>query len=498
MKVRDCLDNMSKMYLNRVVNSFSRDIHKLSESGMRDFISRNYKEITQHGHIKAKLDFSDVSHRERNVLRTLLLFLLLQPERSVKDEELFPQFNDYLKSLTKTYKKKDIIESIPENKREIIRTVFEIILEDENITVDEERIVNGLKEKLGLTQVEFYAILHIIRNINSEFDFTNAEIDEGMKELQNRGLVYYLSKNADVKKCVIPDEITDVLIDHYEYPLTYKSFELLLGEVNKTSIQKLLKERGLSTSGSKEECIYALHERGYKPEKLLEDVNKTDLDNIAKKLDDVKVSSTKNKLIKEILRNYFYLDTSPLEKDGKLTNAKLWEYYDDYANRRYQKLRQLNLISRDLDIEHAFEELTKYAFSRLAGTKLRQTKDTNSADGITIDSNGFMIMWDNKSQESYYRFPLQHQKQFTQYIVKSKQKPSVFLVITGDVADAKDIQKKCIKLTAETGTTFAVIEASMFKKLLDGSDNSHFDLQILNHTGLIDEKTAEQRLAALS
>jgi hypothetical protein len=151
-------------------------------------------------------------------------------------------------------------------------------------------------------------------------------------------------------------------------------------------------------------------------------------------------------------------------------------------------------------MESAFEEATRYIFEEKLGLKLLPMPGTNHPDGILeFGKAKELLMWDTKSKETVYEFPNDHYRQFKNYIHESVQRVSCFLVI------APEISAKCLanafKIKGASGcdADVALISAEDLKWIAEnwkdqGIKSKKFDLEVLNHTGLLDLQTIKQRM----
>ena len=72
MRVDDAVKNMTKSYLDRVIDSFAKDFPKLDEEKSRETIVRNADELTDPGRIRRQLTFTGTKYSDR-ILQTYIL-----------------------------------------------------------------------------------------------------------------------------------------------------------------------------------------------------------------------------------------------------------------------------------------------------------------------------------------------------------------------------------------------------------------------------------------
>jgi hypothetical protein len=496
MKIQESVIHMSKSYLDRIVQSFAKDVKKLTEEESRQFIEKNIKDLKQVEYILKKLDFLELSIEMRSFAKEFLCFMLLQRNQSISEQTIYEDFDKYLREKIRRIKDQSTLSTISKEKVMIIQTVAEVILFDEKISTDEHNILVKLKEKLKLTENQFDSIINTVRKIEKLKLPSKDQMDLIIKELQYLGLLYYLNRDVKVKLFVIPEEITEIIAPKFDYPLDNKSFALLFERFSQSTLRKIAKEKNISVSLSKDTIITKLFDLGTNPHQLLNSIEQKEIKAVAGKLDKVRISGTKEELINNVLKYFFYLDTNPIVVNAD-ENESLWNYYEDLAGRDYAKLRQLKIIKKDLEIEHLFEKLTKWAFEKLGGLKLKEFKGNNNPDGGVLDKEeGSVLLWDNKSQESPYLFPFSHQKQFLQYIAKSDNKVASFLVITSDIEDEDSVATGCLQLQELSKINVGVISAEIFKAFMQDFNKSGrkpLNIQIFNHNGVITRKILEMR-----
>ncbi|QQR52183.1 hypothetical protein IPG36_06480 [bacterium] len=379
----EAVDYMSKMYLDRLISSFSKDIQKFDESEARKYIEKNLKEIRDPEHIKKRVAFHSVTYQQRLLMRDILEFLLLQRKYECAEKDIEAAFAAFRKNKLRRYKSQDVLNAIPANKQEIMGTLYEVVYENDAISQDEEKVLSGLQHKLSLTDIEVWTILAAQYKIDKQLAYTPVQFAQALKDLQCHGLVLYLSKEVSPRKFMIPKDIALVLAEFKNYPLDQRSYTLLVGELSRATIGDAAKKFGLYSSGTKDEVINRLWCQGRAASDVLGAANRSELSAIAAKIPTIKSSSVKEALIADLNLYYFLLDTNPIAEVKAVTDAQLWEYYPEFGRRNYALLRKTKLIDKDLEIEHQFEKLTRYAFTKFARAKLLNFSAATTQTGST-------------------------------------------------------------------------------------------------------------------
>jgi DNA-binding MarR family transcriptional regulator len=499
MNVATAVQHMTKMYLDRLVGSFSKDVRKFDEEDSRKFIEKNIKEIKAPTFIAKKLNFDSYPYATRLHLNHLLVFLLLQRQHTVAEAGLYDRYAKHIKEQIKRYKNKDILLAVDSTAFDILSTVYNVAYANNDLSADEEHVIEELKAKVNITDVEAFALLATMRPIDKDLAITPTQFDAALKELQNMGLVYFLNKDVDERQFVIPTEVAAQLAKHLRYPMDIKSFHLLFDDCSKPTLVKLASYAKIKSNNTKEALIQQLYDQGRSAQELLNQLSRDELDGLARGVDGMHTSGSKEEIAKRLLDYFFILDTMPLAGGKKTapTDDQLWEYFDLMGRREYALLRQMNIIKKDLEIEHLFEQLTRYAFNKLGNLKLVSFRGSNNPDGGAIGEDGSVLLWDNKSQELAYTLSLSHHKQFLQYVIQANRNISSFLIVTGSVEDAEAVEMGCIKLSGEARVNIGVVSAVTFKSFFDmyakTSNGKPLNLQVFNHTGVITSQVLERR-----
>ncbi|MCK4614198.1 MAG: hypothetical protein KAU14_05280, partial [Thermoplasmata archaeon] len=168
-----------------------------------------------------------------------------------------------------------------------------------------------------------------------------------------------------------------------------------------------------------------------------------------------------------------------------------FQYFKQLATRNHKELRNLKVIEKDLDIEKAFEEGTRYIFEKKFNLKLEKMSGTDHPDGkIKIDENT-TLLWDNKSKETVCKLKA-HIDQFRRYIRNCPETVRTFLVIAPEF-NPKSEQMAHIE-KAKDDITFSLVKAGDLKRIAEEWSKSEykevsFPLSIFNISGIISYDT---------
>lgn len=208
----------------------------------------------------------------------------------------------------------------------------------------------------------------------------------------------------------------------------------------------------------------------------------------------LKTSGRKDEVIARLID--FYDDLTFEERE---TQDKREEWYNNYellANRSYADLKAKKLISKDLDIEHQFEQATDFLFEVMLQAKIDRTRKTTKADGRLILDEKRIMIWDCKSVEREVNLQDHMEHQFDFYLRREREKgfePLALLVI------GPSFTKQSLKLAhqykARTNWDVALIQADALKHLADqwnaAEPDKAFPIELFNRTEVIDKDRAE-------
>ena len=208
----------------------------------------------------------------------------------------------------------------------------------------------------------------------------------------------------------------------------------------------------------------------------------------------LKNSGKKSDLVDRLID--FYDD---LSFEDRKTPDEREDWYNNYellAARAYNDLRAKKLITKDLQIEHQFEQATDFLFEQKLNLKIDKTRKVTKADGRIPLTGRRVILWDCKSAESAVNLQDYLEDQFDRYLRKEREKgtePLAILVI-GPSFTASSI-KLVSKYKAQTNWDVALVQASALKHLAEQWSTTEpdkpFPIALLNRTELIDKERVD-------
>jgi hypothetical protein len=382
------------------------------------------------------------------------------------------------------------------------RIVLEAAWADDNvISPDEARLLAVLRRHLNISLEEHWLTGALLKHFPKEKCalHTPDEINEARKELQREGILWSYRDENNRNIDVIPAEVVTTIRREFGLELQRTNYRRLMqnDSIRLTDLQDLLKKRNMDRYGNKAELVERIAASNIRPSEVLDDLDKQKLSDMCGYVG-LRTSGNKSEVIERLID--FYDD---LTFEEIVTRDKREDWYNNYellASRAYAELRAKKLISKDLDIEHQFEDATEFLFE----TKLHVTCDCsrkeNRADGRLPLDNEQSILWDCKSVEASVNLQDYLDDQFDGYLRKEREGgklPLAFLVI-GPSFTPQSI-KLAHQYKARTNWDIALITAEGLKHLADRwaamKPNKPFPIRLLNKTELIDKDRAEYLLS---
>ena len=382
---------------------------------------------------------------------------------------------------------------------DIFKAVLEVALEDDSVSDQELQLVRRLREKLGLSEHAKELILaqmdHYPRAGNRVH--TPSEFRDALIDLQRRGVLLYCNK-LENGQFVVPEEIIPAIRRALEIELSPAAWDHLLSRLSQGQLSVVLAAAGLPKSGTKEDQKGRIQSAGIRPSRALDSLSNQDLYDICKALPGAKVSGTKQHRIDRLIDYFATLVTK--EVPAEVTpGERYYRYLVELAHRDRESLLTNQVIKKDIDMERAFEEGTRFLVTEKLGLELIPMPGSDHPDGcFRLRRSKELLMWDNKSKEAVYDFPEAHVRQFKRYIRDAKERVSCFLVIVPEVGDHAGMTAQKLKVDSGADTDVAIITAEnlvwVAEKWQTFSKNGSFDPEVFNHTGVLTRKTLDERM----
>ena len=385
---------------------------------------------------------------------------------------------------------------------DILKDVLRSALADDHITVGELKLLQVLRDSLGMSEAVFRIVLAKLEHFPQPGNVLNtpSECRDVLNRLQRGGIVFHCNK-ADGSPYVIPDEIRASVMDALGLELGLNAWELLLEHLTVNQLKQVLSTKDLPTSGPKLNLKGRVMSSGMRPSRVLGILSSQELHKLCSSLPGVPVSGTKAERVQRIIGYFANLITKEVSDEAS-PGERFYKYLPELARRDRENLLANQIITKDIDIERGFEAATRFLFESRLGADLMEMEGTEHPDGCVRfggrrKARGDVLMWDNKSTEGTYSFPPSHLRQFKRYIRDSGDPVACFLVVVAKPDDSA--MDRVWQLAAQCDSTeIAVIAAEdlgwVAEEWWSNNPDGRFNLEVLNMTGILSRPLLEQRM----
>lgn len=501
MKVAEAVDYMTVAYLRRIIDSFTKDFPKPGKNRAREIIVQNADELTDQDRIKRQLTDTDLPYSTRILQHNVLEVLLDQPERIASEGAIVKAVINLEQEVLAEAEDPASLEHEDKSSLEILRTVLEVAVEDDAVTREELSLIHSLRRKLGIQerskQILLAQLNHFPRAGNKVH--SPSELSAVLNELQKLGVVFYCNR-LDGGVFLIPEEIVPGIKEALGIEMSEKPWRLLLSNLTVDYLSTILQEHGLPGfpgERRKEDQIQWIVQAGIQPSEALGCLTNSDLYNILDGLAGATVSGTKRERVQRIIDYFVNLVIKEVPEEASPAE-RFYEYLVELAHRDRESLLANEIISKDREMDSAFEEGASYLFAERLGLKLLKLSGSDHPDGALEMKGGDLLMWDTKSKEDVYRFPKNHIRQFKRYIRDSGKRVSVFLIIVPDVEEGADTRAELLKTQSGHDTDVALITADDLRWLAEEwpehTSATQCSPEVFNITGILSRAKLEQRM----
>ena len=500
MKIEEAVECMSKSYLHRILDSYTKDTIKPDEEESRKRIVADKNILCEPENIARRLHFTGITFDAKTLSKFLIEALLDAEGCSLDERTLIELVISYEKKIIEEASNSEVFKLKDSVSIKTYTTVLEVALEDNVISDDEKRLLTRLRTHLDLSLRDHYLIqatLNCFPKTGNELH-TEKEVKSELVELQKRGIVFFCNQCGDGPTYLIPDEVEPGVKSVLGVELSENTYELLLDKLTTVALKQILEAHSLPVSGKKEERVNRITKADILPSDALGSLSSEELYSLCKSLPGVNVSGTKATRIKNVINHF---DRLRVVASGATSDPreKLYDYYIELAGRDRQNLLSNNIISKDKDMDSAFEEATRFLFEEKLGLSLEPMPGSEHPDGLLrFGKSKELFMWDTKSKESTYKFPNDHLNQFKRYIYNSTERVNCFLVIAPTVSDDAIENTYRLKVESQSDTDVAIINAEDLKWIAENWKDSNikegFNLEVFNFTGILNRANLKQRM----
>ena len=501
MKLADAIKQMSKLPLQRIVDSFTKDFPKPDEIQARDIILRNVEDLTDPDRITTVLRF-DGPFSEQIRQTCMLEAFVNRPDWSASEQDIVEGLRQLEQNVLDAAVGEDSLRYEDPQHVDILSDVLMAALKDDHITVGELNLLHALRDSIGMSEAVFRIVLAQLEHFPQPGNVLNTPSDcrDVLNKLQRGGIVFHCNK-ADGSPYVIPDEVQASVMNALGLELGLHAWELLLDTLTVNQMKQVLTRKKLPTSGPKLELKGRVISSGMRPSRVLGILSNQELHKLCSSLPGVPVSGTKAERIRRIIGYFANLITKEVSDEAS-PGERLYKYLPELARRDRENLLANQIITKDIDIERGFEAATRFLFESRLGAKLMEMAGSEHPDGCIRfggrrRTRGDVLMWDNKSTEGTYSFPPSHLRQFKRYIRDASDPVACFLVIVAKPDDSA--VERVWQLAAQCDSTqIAVIAAEdlgwVAEEWWSRNPDGRFNLEVLNITGIFSRPLLEQRM----
>lgn len=477
----ECIENISTFLdLKRFANEYVIDYKRLSFEELQNAVIKTAPQYYNQNNIASVVRFFELNpNRNIRILFSIYIRNILlncddftESQRIVEDKIL--NYEQDIVDLANEFSLNDEVENIDFYKY-VVEAAWD---ENDDVSIDEQNLINKIKAKLGISEKHHEILEAQIGKFPTPGNVlhTKDEIANVRKLLQTKGFLVAIRDSNNVDYDVIPKEIAIELRKVFNIDIKEASFNTLIESKyvrSKKYLTDILSKAGVSLP--KHPNLTLLKEyviKNLTAHQLIGGFSANDgLDKgtISEWCGSLGLSiyGTKPELINRIISYYDEIKQIQCTEDDE--REKYYHYFSDLASRNLPLLRQQGIINKDLDCEHRFETATNYIFEKIFKIKPLIMSGTEHPDGI-LSFNNKLIMWDNKSKESAVSLS-EHIKQFDRYIKSSTKPVSVFMVIAPSFTE--DSQKECAKYAMSNDTIILLITATELKQLAEKWQQIH-------------------------
>lgn len=494
----------------RLAAAYVADYRRLEFEEIKEFLKKTAQQYTSYENIFNRLEEIKLdSNRAVRIIAPILLrdYLLDQDDFISESKDTDTAIINYEKNII------DESNNFDFNKMSKDLALFKHMLDtawahNNDISIDEKNLLENLRKYLSIS-IREQQILEAksgrFPNLENTLH-TYDDIDTTRRLLQSKGLIVTV-KNSDGVMCdMIPEDIAVQLRKYYNIEIRSYGYEKMIEYVVKKTKKQYLVD--ICTKASKYYKIADIEIsnnltvselktiilRSVQPSNLIAGFSIYDGMTVDELSDwclnlGLTVSGTKKALIERILE--YYDSIRRIEIKTEDNREKLVSVFCELAKRDLKFLRVNNIIEKDLQCEHYFEDATNYIFEKMLFNKPLTLTGSDHPDGKLTFKDKY-IMWDNKSKETPVNLK-DHIQQFDRYIKTSDKDVVVFMVIAPDFTP-QSVQE-CVDYSLNNDTQILLITAEELKtvaekwsKLHNGEifnlgyfkQNGRFDIKLLN------------------
>ena len=346
MKIADCLPLMTKQYLTRVVDSILKnELPRGDEDSLREKVRQNVKELADPERIRETLRDATLHRNQRILIESTLGALLRSPDLTATEEQLFGAVRAHEQSVIDEAAAEDTFTFSDARAIEVYSEVLEVALEDDDISIDEYRLLEKLRVKLGVSRREHRLLEAKVGKFPKPGNelHTLPEFRDALKQLQVAGLVFFCNRAEDGAKAALPEELARPVKAFLGFEMSVDAQRLMHDTLTNEQLRGALQSQGLPLSGTKAERSDRLVRAGVKPSEVLSTLHINELRDLCRKLPGVAVAGSKAERVERII-DYFDSLISKEPQPSDDPRAVFYQYFEEFAARDNKNLYQRKLI----------------------------------------------------------------------------------------------------------------------------------------------------------
>ncbi|MGN0177829.1 MAG: hypothetical protein ACI4DY_00090 [Monoglobaceae bacterium] len=489
----------------RIASAYIADYRRLNLDEIKGFLIKTEKQYISSENILNRLN--EIKLDENRAVRIIAPIMIRD---YLLDQDEFISTAKDTDAAVLNYEKNIIDESnnFDTSKMSKDFSLFEYMLNtaweyNNDISVDEKNLIEALRIYLNITIREQQILEAKAGRFPTEENMLHTldDIEATRKVLQTKGILIAI-RNSDGSMCdVIPEDIAVQIRKYYNIEIRAYGYDKLIDYVIKKTKKQYLIDILNKANRSREKAtieipanpniqeLKSIIIKSIQPSNLIGGFSPRDgldismLQTWCSNLG-MNVSGSKNALIERIME--YYDSMKKIEVKTEDEREKLIAVYHQLANRDLSYLRANNIISKDLQCEHLFEDATNYLFEYMLLNKPLTLTGTEHPDGKLSFKDKY-IMWDNKSKEIPVNLK-DHIAQFDKYIKGSDKEVAVFMVI-GPEFTQQSVQE-CVDYSLNNDTQILLITADELKQVAELWSQKHegemFNLGYFKQNGRFD------------
>jgi len=197
---------------------------------------------------------------------------------AAKEDDVFQRVTTFEQQVLADAADPDSLKYEDDQALDILQAVLDVALEDQRVSDDELRLIQRLRQKLGVHEKSKRILLARLGHFPQAGNepHTPAEVRNALTELQRHGVLFYCNR-LDHGTYVIHEEIVPGVKKALGIELNEAAWALLLNNLSNDHLATILAAANLPRSGTKEERANRMMACGVRPSARLDAFSNGDL-----------------------------------------------------------------------------------------------------------------------------------------------------------------------------------------------------------------------------